>query len=266
VFALAHLLGRPGAAALVDHGLGSLTGPFLDRAHGGWFSAVGQDGPVARAKTAYEHAFVLLATASAAVAGRPGAGALLDLAVRTVLDRFWDPAAGMVVEEWDEAFRTLDGYRGVNATMHMVEALLAAADATGDATLRERALRATTRVVHRLAPAHRWRIPEHLDASYRPVLDYNADHPADPFRPFGGTVGHWLEWSRLAVQLHAALGDAAPDWLVADACSLFAAAVRDGWAVDGAPGFVYTVDWDGHPVVRQRMHWVAAEATAAAAA
>ena len=36
----------------------------------------------------------------------------------------------MVVEEWDEAFTTLDAYRGVNANMHTVEALLAAADAT----------------------------------------------------------------------------------------------------------------------------------------
>ena len=31
-------------------------------------------------------------------------------------------------------------------------------------------------------------------------------------------------------------------------------------------GFVYTVDWDGAPVVRQRMHWVACEGIAAAVA
>ena len=48
--------------------------------------------------------------------------------------------------------------------------------------------------------------------------------------------------------------------------ALFGQAVADGWAVDGADGFVYTTDWDGSPVVRDRMHWVAAEATAAAAA
>ena len=48
--------------------------------------------------------------------------------------------------------------------------------------------------------------------------------------------------------------------------SLFESAVREGWAVDGADGFVYTVDWTGRPVVRERMHWVVAEATAAAAA
>jgi mannose/cellobiose epimerase-like protein (N-acyl-D-glucosamine 2-epimerase family) len=54
--------------------------------------------------------------------------------------------------------------------------------------------------------------------------------------------------------------------MLEDATALFDASVREGWAVDGAPGFVYTVDWSGAPVVRERMHWVAAEATAAAAA
>jgi mannose/cellobiose epimerase-like protein (N-acyl-D-glucosamine 2-epimerase family) len=32
------------------------------------------------------------------------------------------------------------------------------------------------------------------------------------------------------------------------------------------PGFVYTIDWEGRPVVRERLHWVVAEATATAAA
>jgi len=36
--------------------------------------------------------------------------------------------------------------------------------------------------------------------------------------------------------------------------------------VDGADGFVYTTDWSGIAVVRQRMHWVVAEAISAAAA
>ncbi len=61
-------------------------------------------------------------------------------------------------------------------------------------------------------------------------------------------------------------GADAPTWLVANARSLFENAVREGWAVDGEDGFVYTVDWSGRPVVRERMHWVAAEGIAAAAA
>ncbi|MBA2738555.1 MAG: AGE family epimerase/isomerase [Nocardioidaceae bacterium] len=267
VFALGQLLGRPGCGTLVDHGLAALAGRFRDVVHGGWYAAVGGDGPVARDKTAYEHAFVVLAAASAACAGRAGARAMLAEALQVLLDRFWDDEQAMMVEQWDEGFRVLDGYRGVNANMHAVEALLAAADVTGDGDLLERATRITARVVHGFARDHRWRLPEHFDARWTPQLDYNLDTPAHPFRPYGVTIGHLLEWSRLVVHLRAAWGEAdAPAWMLTDARLLFESAIVDGWAVDGADGFVYTVDWDGRPVVRERMHWVAAEAAAAAAA
>ena len=267
VFALGQLMGRPGCGPLVDHGIRALTGRFHDDENSGWYAAVAADGPTSRQKTAYEHAFVVLAAASAATAGRPGAADLLDEAVEVLLTRFWDDEHGMVVEEWDQDWSTLDGYRGVNANMHTVEALLAASSATRDERLLQHALRIVTRVVHELARSHDWRIPEHFDGQWQPLLEYNADSPAHPFRPYGATIGHWLEWARLTLHLRAALGeDAAPGWMLDAARSLFDASVREGWSVDGAPGFVYTVDWDGHPVVRERMHWVAAEATAAAAA
>jgi mannose/cellobiose epimerase-like protein (N-acyl-D-glucosamine 2-epimerase family) len=266
VYALGHMMGRPECAPLVDQGLAALHGRFHDSQHGGWYAKVGPDGPTETGKTAYEHAFVVLAGATATAAGRAGGRELLDSAVALVLERFWDDEHGMVVEEWDESFSTLDGYRGVNANMHMVEAMLTAADVLDDDSLRKRAERIVTRVVHQLAPEHSWRIPEHFDASWTPHLDYHEDEPAHPFRPYGATVGHWLEWSRLALHLRAAMGPSAPGWLLDDAKSLFGAAVEQGWAADGNNGFVYTVDWGGSPVVRQRMHWVAAEATAAAAA
>jgi sulfoquinovose isomerase len=265
-YALGDLLGRPGCAALVEHGVAALRGRMRDARHGGWYAQVGPDGPVVRDKTAYEHAFVVIAASSVAAAGLPGGEELLDEALAVLLERFWDDEHGMVVEQWDESFSTLDGYRGVNANMHSVEALLAAADVRGDASLRERAARILTRVVHDLAAGNDWRIPEHFDEAWTPQMEYNADEPAHPFRPYGATIGHWLEWSRLALHLRAGLGASAPDWLLRDARSLFDAAVREGWAVDGADGFVYTVDWSGSPVVRERMHWVAAEATATAAA
>jgi mannose/cellobiose epimerase-like protein (N-acyl-D-glucosamine 2-epimerase family) len=174
----------------------------------------------------------------------------------------------MVVEEWDRTFTTLDGYRGVNANMHTVEAYLAAADVTGDRVWLDRALRIVERVVHGFARGNGWRLPEHFDAGWDALLDYNRETPAHPFRPFGATIGHWFEWARLTLHARAALearGESAPAWMLDDAVSLFDAGVREGWAVDGAEGFVYTVDWEGAPVVRERMHWVAAEAIAAAA-
>ena len=266
VFSLGHLMGRPGCGPLADHGVAALAGRFRDATNGGWYAAVDADGPTGREKSAYPHAFVVLAAASATCAGRPGAAELLGEALEVLLTRFWDEEHGMVVDEWDETFSTLDPYRGVNANMHTVEAFLAAADATGDRSLLDRALRILTRVVHGLGPAHDWRLPEHFDEQWTPLLDYNVDTPAHPFRPYGATIGHWLEWARLALHLRAALGADAPDWMLDHAVALFEASVRDGWAADGADGFVYTVDWEGAPVVRERMHWVAAEATATAAA
>jgi sulfoquinovose isomerase len=258
VYALGVLLGRPGSASLVDHGLAALDGPFRDAQNGGWFAEVGPDGPADDTKVAYAHAFVILATASATVAGR---------AVSET--RFWDDEAGMAVESWDRAFTTLDTYRGVNANMHTVEAYLAAADVTGHRIWLDRAVRVIDKVVHGFARGNAWRIPEHFSSDWQPDLEYNVDAPAHPFRPYGATIGHWLEWSRLTLHARAALtarGDVAPAWMLDDAVSLFDAAVAQGWDVDGAPGFVYTVDWSGKPVVRERMHWVVAEGIGAAAA
>lgn len=268
VFALAALLGRPGAAALVDHGLDALRGRLHDDEHGGWFAAVGPDGPTNAAKEAYGHAFVILAAASAKAAGREGANALLLDALDVHTEHFWDDDQGMSRESFSRDWTQEEDYRGINSNMHTVEAYLAASDVTAGRDLLHRALRITERTVHGFAREHGWRLPEHFTPDWEPLLGYNEDHPAHPFRPYGATIGHWFEWSRLTIQLASSLqqsGLAAPSWLAADARDMFDAAVTQGWAVDGMPGFTHTVDFGGTPVVRERMHWVSAEAIAAAA-
>jgi len=267
VMSLGVLLGRSGTVALAEHGVTSLAGPLRDTDHGGWYPAVTDEGPADTTKAAYGHAFVVLAASSASVAGVPGAPELLAAALTVSEQHFWDDAAGMVVEEWDDAWHRLDPYRGMNANMHTVEAYLAAADVTGDARWARRAGRIAATLVARAEP-NGWRIPEHFDATWRPLLDYNRDVPADPFRPFGSTVGHALEWSRLLAGVDAtlrSLGEECPPGLLHAAVALFDRAVADGWAADGADGFVYTTDWSGQPIVRARMHWVLAEAVGAAA-
>jgi sulfoquinovose isomerase len=267
VFSVADLMGRPGAGELADHGVSYLTdGRLRDDEHGGWYAAATPEGPTVADKRAYEHAFVVLAASSATAAGRPGAEQLLADALDVLDRRFWREADGMLVDVWDRTWTDLEPYRGVNANMHGVEALLAAADVTGDGAWRSRAGRVTERVVHGWARESSWHLPEHFDPSWRPLPQYNADDRAHPFRPYGVTIGHLLEWSRLALHLRAATGATAPGWLLDDAVDLFETAVREGWSVDGAEGFVYTVERDGTPVVRDRLHWVVAEAIAAAAA
>ncbi|WP_235866330.1 AGE family epimerase/isomerase [Serinibacter arcticus] len=269
-YSLGVLLGRPGCAVLVDHGLATLEQTFADHASGGWFSKVAPEGPTADVKEAYAHAFVLLATSSALLAGRDGADILLERAKQVHLSRFWNEDEGMAVESWNADFTECEDYRGVNANMHTVEAYLAVADATGEDVWRERALRILERVLG-YAKDFSWRIPEHFTTSWEPLPDYNTDERAHPFRPYGATVGHWFEWARLALHARAAVlahggSEGETAYLLDSAVALFEAGVREGWAVDGADGFVYTVDFDGAPVVRDRMHWVVTEAIAAAAA
>jgi len=268
-FALGSLLGRPGSASMVDHGLRALSTSFHDDAHGGWYAQVGPQGPLDDTKAAYAHAFVILAASSAAAAGRPGAKELLEEALTTSLRWFWSEEDGMVVESWNADFTTLEEYRGVNANMHTVEAYLAAADVTGDDAWLQRATRITRRVVHEFARSHAWRIPEHFDSQWHPVLDYNADQPADKFRPAGATIGHWFEWARLTLHVRAAWlarGEEVEDWMLEAPQELFDLGVAEGWDVDGADGFIYTVDFAGKPLVHERMHWVVTEALAAAGA
>lgn len=250
------------AGELLDHGVRALEGPLLDAEHGGWFTSTGPDGQ--DEKRAYDHCFVVLAASTATVAGHPRGRALLDSALEVIDEHFWDEEHGLLVDVWDRSWSQLEPYRGANANMHGVEAMLAAADATGDDLWHRRALRVAETLVHGHARANDWRLPEHFDASWQVLPDYNRDDPAHPFRPYGATIGHWLEWSRLLLHLREGLPDA-PDWLLADSRSLFDAAVAQGWLVDGAPGFVYTVDFEGTPVVRARLHWVVCEAIAAAA-
>lgn len=268
-FSLGSMLGRPGAASMVDHGLEALRTTFADAENGGWYAAVGPDGPVDTTKAAYAHAFVILAASSATAARRPGAAELLEEALRISSEKFWREDDGMVVEAWNADFTELEDYRGVNANMHTVEAYLAAADVTGDDLWLDRALRILARVVDDFARNADWRIPEHFDAQWQPIWDYNDDQPAHPFRPAGATIGHWFEWARLAVHAHAAQAarGRTPDaHLLEGAVELFSKGVEEGWSVDGDDGFVYTVTFEGKPLVRERMHWVVTEAIGAAAA
>lgn len=263
VYSLGHLMGIPGCTPIAQTALDGLTGPLHDEEYGGWLASVGPDGTDGTdgTKEAYAHAFVLLAATSAVTAGLDGADALLREAGDILLERFWDDDRGLSVDAWNRDFSTLDPYRGVNANMHLVEACLAAADVTGDRAWLERAGRISQFIIAQ-AKANQWRIPEHFDADWQPQPELNRDKPGDQFKPYGATVGHALEWSRLLLHLEASEpGDT--DWLT-PARALFDQAVTDGWAADGADGFVYTTDWSGVPVVRSRMHWVLAEALGAA--
>jgi len=267
-FAMAHIQGLPGFAELVDHGVTALRGPLHDAVHGGWFAtAEHRDGNTG--KNAYLHAFVALAASSAVVAQRPGAQALLDDAIDIIDTWFWSEEEGAMRESFNRDWSEEEAYRGANSNMHATEAFLALADVTEDMRWLCRAQRIVERVIHGHAAANDYLVIEHFDRDWQPLRDYNRDNPADGFRPYGTTPGHGFEWARLLLHLEASrvsAGMLTPGWLVTDAQKLFEHNCRHGWDIDGAPGIVYTLDWDNKAVVRHRLHWTHCEASAAASA
>ncbi|GII97942.1 mannose/cellobiose epimerase-like protein (N-acyl-D-glucosamine 2-epimerase family) [Sediminihabitans luteus] len=264
-FALGALLGVDGSTDRAARALAGLTGVLHDDAHGGWYAArgvpgAGESGTDDGTKAAYAHAFVVLAASTGSVAGIPGARELLAEALTTLDERFWEADPGLLLDAWDEGFTTASDYRGVNANMHGVEAMLAAYDATDDARWLDRAAGVGDRVVA-WAEGNDWRIPEHFTATWEPDLEHHADQPDDQFTPYGATPGHGFEWARLLLQTDVAAGT--PGRRTDAAVALFERALADGWDAEHG-GFVYTTDWSGTPVVARRFHWVAAEAVAAA--
>ena len=262
VYSIGSFLGHPGSEDLADAALKGLQGELKDKENGGWYPGRRQDDTILPDKQCYAHAFVILAASSAALAGRPGAEKLLDEALAAYDKFFWNEEEGLACDTWNTEFTVLDDYRGLNANMHTVEAFLAAADVTGDEKYRVRAGRIIDRVAG-WASGNSWRIPEHFKKDWTPDLECNREKPDDPFKPYGATPGHGIEWARLitqwAVSTYGEDGEKTSGYLqVAE--NLFNRAVDDAWNADGAPGLVYTTDWDGKPVVHDRMHWTLAEA------
>lgn len=269
VYSIGMLLGHENSGKLAEAGLKGICGELHDTAHGGWYAGLRADGTILPNKQCYAHAFVILAASSAYLAGRNGAKELLHEALSLFDERFWDEKEGLTCDTWNTEFTHLDDYRGINANMHTVEAFLAAADALKEEKYRERAGRIIDHVIS-WARENDWRIPEHFTKEWIPNLECNQEKPDDPFKPYGATPGHGLEWSRLILQWASSVRKTSENerfgvhdsWntYLEAAEQLYDRAVTDAWNCDGAPGIVYTTDWNGKPVVHDRMHWTLAEA------
>jgi mannose/cellobiose epimerase-like protein (N-acyl-D-glucosamine 2-epimerase family) len=257
-FAIAKLMGRPGADAFIDHGMAFLWDGHRDPDHGGYLWGVGPGGD--DRKLAYGHAFVLLAAASAKVAGHRDADRLLADVTEVLSARFWEAEHGAAAEEFARDWSPLSRYRGQNSNMHLAEACMAAFEATGTRFYLDWAESIATLIIARNASAAGWRVPEHYDQDWQVDRAYAG---GDVFRPYGLTPGHALEWTRLLLQLWE-LGERRLAWLPEAAKSLFRRATEEGWNRE-LGGFHYTLDWDGKPHLRNRLWWPAAEGIGAAA-
>jgi sulfoquinovose isomerase len=258
-FAVGHLLGRPGCDTLVDHGMTYLWENHRDADKGGYFWSLDDNGPVDANKQAYGHAFVLLAASSARIAGHPLADQLLADVSEVIERHFWERRHGAMAEEFSRDWQPLGGYRGQNSNMHSTEALMAAFEATGESSYLRKAESISDLVIRRRAAELGYRVGEHFDSDWHLDPHY---HGGDIFRPAGSTPGHWLEWSRLLVQLWE-LGERRQSWLPGASAHLFRNAIDLGWDGENG-GFHYTLDWDNRPALRQKLWWPVCEAIGAA--
>ncbi len=259
-YALGKLAGDAGADAIIDAGMEFLWKSHRDPAHGGYFWSATGEAPADATKLAYGHVFVLLAGCTAKRAGHPDADRLIA-DVTEVIDRhYWDGRHSLLRDEFLRDWQPFSTYRGMNANMHGVEAMLAAYVATGDRLHLERAGRILDFFLGRMAPAHGWRIPEHYTEEWEADPDYRGN---PMFRPAGTTPGHSLEMARLQLE-HWHLTGRRDNEAPRRARILAERALADAWRPDG--GLVYTLDDAGKPAVRDRYWWPITEGIGALAA
>ena len=264
VYSIGTMLGDKKSKALAESALRGLKGALKDTEHGGWYSGLRADGKILPNKQCYAHAFVILSASSAMLAKIDGAEELLKEALELFDLRFWDEKEELCFDTWNTEFTVLDDYRGLNANMHTVEAFLAVADALSDEKYRQRAGGIIEHVIKWFSE-NSFRIPEHFTKDWKEDLECNKEQPADQFKPYGATPGHGIEWARLisqwALSTYRTEGSSIlTEKYVEAAEALYNRAIKDAWNVDGAEGLVYTTDWEGKPVIHDRMHWTLAEA------
>ncbi len=196
VYALGHLLGRPGSAALVDHGLQSLHDRFHDHEHGGWYAKVGPDGPDRHRQDGLRarlRGAGRVERHRGRAAGRPRAAA-------RVARRAARAASGTTGPAWSSSSGTRrsppsTATAASTPTCTPSRRCSPPPTCSDDPTLRARALRITTRVVHDLAAGNDWRIPEHFDADVDPGARLQPRRAGAPVpalrrdhRPLAGVV------------------------------------------------------------------------------
>ena len=254
-YALGHLAGVPGCMDLIDRGMAYLWSHHRDPANGGYLWAIDGDQIADQRKLAYGHVFVLLAGASAKIAGHPDADRLIA-DVSDVLDaRYWEEGPGLFADEWNANWTPFSDYRGMNANMHGVEALLTAFEATGERLYLTRAGRILAFFLGQIAPAHDWRLPEHYTQDWQVDAAYDGN---PMFRPFGTTPGHSFELARLKLQ-YWDLAQRPDDDSPAVARKLMERALADAWQEDRG-GFAYTLNFDGSHRIADRYWWPVTEA------
>ncbi|MEZ5447590.1 MAG: AGE family epimerase/isomerase [Thiolinea sp.] len=247
----------------VRHGL-----RYLEQVHrqpasagGGYAWLLGREGVQDGTNHCYGLAFVMLAGATALLAGVEEGRATLESAWELLEQHFWDEQHGLYRDEASADFSVVAPYRGQNANMHSCEALLWAYEATHEPRYLQRAALLADNITRRQAAKAGGLIWEHYDADWNVDWDYNRDNPKHLFRPWGFQPGHQTEWAKLLLILQR--HDPA-DWRVTRAAELFDRALAQAWDQEYG-GICYGFAPDGGICDGDKYFWVQAESFAAAA-
>ncbi|HPE60820.1 MAG TPA: AGE family epimerase/isomerase [Thiolinea sp.] len=247
--------------AWIRHGLNYLEQAHRQPATGGYAWLLNRDGVQDATNHCYGLAFVMLAGATALLAGVDEGQVPLRQAWQLMEQHFWDSEHGLYRDEANADFSVIAPYRGQNANMHSCEALLWAYEATREQHYLERAALLADHVTRRQAAKSHGLIWEHYDTDWHIDWDYNRDNPRHLFRPWGFQPGHQTEWAKLLLILNR---HAPQDWHIPRAQALFDTALQRAWDQEHG-GICYGFAPDGSICDGDKYFWVQAESFAAAA-
>ncbi len=247
LYVLAHAaeLGDPSGAAAARRGYDFVRRAYADPVNGGWFFRATPEGePTDRTKDTYTHAFVLFALAYVHRAfALPGALDLANVTYATMQERLAAPGGGF----WDAATEDWQPNRGTrrqNPHMHLLEALHALYEASGDPRWLSEAEALVVLFRERFFDAETGTLGEVFDDDWTPHQEHG--HIVE--------AGHHFEWVWL-LHRHATLRGESMD-PAADA--LFQTAVRHGFDPEHG-GLHNQIDRAGGPLDRARRVWPVAE-------
>ena len=249
LYVLAHaaVLGDTSGQRAAERGYDFLRRTYRDRRHGGWFFRATDAGEVTdRKKDLYGHAFVLFALAYLHRAfALPDAAGLASATYDELVSRKSAPGGGF----WDqaeEAWAPDTSVRRQNPHMHLLEALLAWHEATGEPRWLAEADKLVHLFLERFYEPASGTLGEHFTAEWRP-------HPEKGHIVEGG---HHFEWVWLLHRYRAA-GGRLP--VAEPAATLFAVADRHGYDPDYG-GIHDQIDRTGAPLLTSRRIWPVTEA------
>lgn len=221
-----------------------------------------EDGQIKDATNhAYGLAFVMVAGATALLAGIQEGRKFIDHAWILMQQHFWDSEKGLLADEASADFSSISSYRGQNSNMHACEALIWAFEATREPHFLNTAERIADGITRQQAAFSHGLIWEHYTADWKPDWQYNLDNPKHLFRPWGFQPGHHTEWAKLLLILNRHRPNPA---YVQRARFLFDQAVTMAWDSQQG-GLFYGFAPDGSICDSDKYFWVQAESLAAAA-